>query len=365
MAQPGVTMTRVRDQRGVALPMALLVTVVLAILLAAGFAALGGERRVHANDEAALDAFTLAETGLELFIARRDSFGFTAAPPAVSESTRITLGGGYADVVLKQVRVDTAAGRYGYAVRSHGVITLAALSGTPQAERTVAEYAVWQTGTMSVLSSWTSLSGLHKNGASSMGTGGTDACGKMPQVAGVAVPTNPGYTQNGGGLAPQGNPPVKNVAPTPAQMADSVKVDWAGITNGSALQPDVTIPPGSWPSFSDPNYWPTIKINGNWTLPGDGQGTLIVTGSLTMNGNVTWHGVLLVGDNLTSNGNNGVDGATITGLNVKLGQTLPQGDVGNGTKRFNYNSCNVAKALSRMGQLVGYTNAWVDNWPTY
>ena len=68
---------------------------------------------------------------------------------------------------------------------------------------------------------------------------------------------------------------------------------------------------------------------------------------------------------ITSNGNNGVDGATITGLNIKLGQSLVQGDVGNGTKRFNYNSCNVAKAMGKWSQLVGFRNAWVDNWPTY
>ena len=351
-------------RRGVALPMALFVVVVLTILLAAGFAALSSKRRVHANDEAALDAFTLAETGLELFIAKRDSFGFTAAPPAWSESTRASLGGGYADVILKRIRYDTLMGRYGYVVRSHGVSTVAALSGTPQAERTVAEYAVWQAGSMNVLAGWTSLSGLHKNGSSVMGSG-ADQCGKQPAVAGVAVPGNPGYTQNGGQLAPQGNPPVDTVAPTPAQMSDSVKIDWAGLAGGTAVTPDITIPPGSWPSFTNPNYWPTILVQGNFALPGDGQGTLIVTGSLTISGNITWNGVLLVGDNLTSNGNNAVNGATVTGLNVKLGATLPPNDIGNGTKSFNYNSCNVAKAMAGMGQLVGYSNAWVDNWPTY
>jgi hypothetical protein len=353
------------SERGFALPMTMLLIAVLAVLLAAGFAAVSGERRVNANDEAALDAFTLAQTGLELFIAKRDSFGFLSSPPAVSESTRVTLTGGYADVVLYQMRVDTVAQRYGYVIRSHGVITAKRLRGIPQAERTIAEYATWQTGTMGVLSSWTSLTGLHKNGASSMGTGGVDACGKAPTVAGVAVPQNPGYTQNGSGLAPQGNPPVKNIAATPAASADSVKIDWAGITSGTALQPDITIPSGSWPAFTNPNYWPVIYVNGDFSLPGDGQGTLIVTGSLTMSGNVTWHGVLLVGNNLTSNGNNGVDGATITGLNIKLGQSLVQGDVGNGTKHFNYNSCNVAKAMGKWSQLVGFTNAWVDNWPTY
>ena len=344
--------------------MVLLIVLVLAILLAAGFAALSSERRVNSNDESALDAFTLAETGLEVFLAKRDSFGFTAAPPAATESTRVMQGGGYADVVLTRVRADSAAGRYGYAVRSHGISTVAALSGTPRAERSVAEYAVWQQGSMNVLAGWTSLSGLHKNGSSSMGSG-VDQCGKQPAVPGVAVPGNPGYTQNGGQLAPQGNPPVDTVAPTPPQMGDSVKIDWAGISAGTALTPDVTIPPGAWPSFTNPNYWPTILVNGNFALPGDGQGTLIVTGSLTISGNITWNGVLLVGDNLTSNGNNNVNGATVTGLNVKLGATLPAQDVGNGTKSFNYNSCNIAKAMAGMGQLVGYTNAWVDNWPTY
>ncbi len=365
MREPGVNMRRRLSERGVALPLVILIIVVLTVLLAAGFSGLASERRVSANDQAALGAFTLAETGLELFIARRDSFGFSVAPPAVTESTRIVLTGGYADVVLQQLRADATAQRWGYVVRSHGVSTVKALRGTPAAERTVAEYAVWQPATINILSSWTSLSGLHKNGGSSMGAGGTDGCGQLPAVAGVAVPTIPGYTQNGGGLAPQGNPPVKDVAPTPAEMADSVKIDWAGITNGTAMTPDVTIPPGTWPPFTDPNYWPVIKVDGNWVLSGDGQGTLIVSGSLTMNGNVTWRGVLLVGDNLTSNGNGGVDGATVTGLNVKLGKSLSQDDVGNGAKRFNYNSCNVAKAMGKTAQLVGYTNAWVDNWPTY
>src|SRR5207245_9154551 len=161
-------------------------------------------------------------------------------------------------------------------------------------------------------------------------TGGCGGWGQRPGVTGVAVPTTPGYPQNGAGTAPQADPPVLSVPPTPAQMADQVKIDWAGISGGTAVTPDITIPPGSWPAFSAPNYWPVIKVNGNFALPGDGQGTLIVTGSLTISGNINWRGVLLVGDNLTSKGNNGVDRDTVTGLNVKLGQTLPQGDVGNG-----------------------------------
>ena len=350
-------------QRGVAMPAVMFTMLVLAILVAAGSAALGSERRVNANDEAAVAAFALAQTGLETFIAQRASYGFTATPPAASESTRITVGGGYADVILKRMRSDSLAGRYGYVLRSHGVSTVRALSGTPQAERTVSEYTVWIPGTMQVLAGWTSITGLHKSGGSNLGSG-YDQCGNQA-VAGVAVPTSPGYTQSGGGVAVNGQPRVRNVAATPSQMADSVKIDWAGLSTGTAVTPDITIPPGSWPSFSDPNYWPTILVNGNFYLPSSGQGTLIVTGALTMSGTITWNGIVLVGDNLTSNGTNGVNGATVTGLNVKLGSIISQNDIANGVKTFNYNSCNVAKALGRWGQLVGYTNAWVDNWPTY
>ncbi|HEX4627208.1 MAG TPA: hypothetical protein VH137_00335, partial [Gemmatimonadales bacterium] len=73
---------RIQSERGVALGMVLLVTVVLVLVLAAGFAGMSSERRVVANDETALTAFTLAQNGLELFMAERDSFGFVASPPA-------------------------------------------------------------------------------------------------------------------------------------------------------------------------------------------------------------------------------------------------------------------------------------------
>ena len=353
-------MNRIQSERGVALGMVLLVTVVLTLVLAAGFAAMSGERRVLANDETSLDVFTLAENGLELFMAKRDSFGFLTSPPVATESTRVTFGGGYVDVVLKQVRADAANNRYGYAIRAHSVSTDPALSGTPQGERTVGEYAVWQIGNMNVLSGWTSLTGLQKNGAAGTLTG-DDGCNKMPPVAGVAVPTNPGYTGPPGPVS--GNPPVLNLG-TQQQAVQSTHIDWDGIVNKNAIQPDYTIPPASWGSINFSN-WPTIKIIGNFTLPGAGQGTLIVTGDLTISGSNMWQGVILAGGNLTSNGNNTVEGAVVSGLNVQFGQSLPVASIGNGTKTYQYNSCNFTSAMAKQAKLVPYTNAWVDNWPTY
>ena len=97
-----------------------------------------------------------------------------------------------------------------------------------------------------------------------------------------------------------------------------------------------------------------------------GRGILIATGDLTISGSELWQGVVLVGGKLTSNGNNTVSGATISGLNVKLGMSVPMSDVGNGTKTFQYNSCHIASAMQAFGgSLHILENTWLDNWAAY
>ena len=91
---------------------------------------------------------------------------------------------------------------------------------------------------------------------------------------------------------------------------------------------------------------------------------IIATGNVTISGSTTWKGVLLVGGDITSNGNNGIQGATVSGLNVKLGTYVPS-STANGTKSYNFNSCEVAKATSPAGALVTLRNTWVDNWVEY
>jgi hypothetical protein len=168
-----------------------------------------------------------------------------------------------------------------------------------------------------------------------------------------------------------GNPPVDSVAP------DSVEIDWNGIVNGNMITPTITIPPGAFPPWSafvaDSTYYPIIRINyTDYSIPNSGQGMIIATGNISINGSLTWHGVLLVGGNITSNGNNGggggdsvMAGATVSGLNVKLGIPVPTPSTTNGTKSYQYDSCEVAKATTTMGALVTLRNTWVDNWVEY
>jgi hypothetical protein len=351
------------ERRGFAIPVAVLVIAVLTIMVAGGFSLVSAERRSVADQKSQISAFRIAEQGLEMFLVRRDSLmtakygvnGYTHVP-GQTDSLRIPVAGGYADVKLTRLRAPTGSQSGLYVVRSQGTETAGAYAGTPQGVRTVAQYVLWEPAAMQVLAGWTALSGLQKNGAA--GTiGGIDLCGDSAAVAGVVVPLNPGYT---GKVVEVGNPPIDSVAP------DSVAIDWNGIVNLGAITPTITIPGGSWPTaaLADTNYYPIIRVNGDLTLPSSGQGMLIVTGNLTISGSTKWKGVLLVGGDITSNGNNGIEGATVSGLNVKLGTYVPS-STANGTKQYNYNSCSVAKATTTMGALVTLRNTWVDNWVDY
>jgi hypothetical protein len=349
------------ERRGFAIPVAILVIAVLTIMLAGGFSLVSAERRSVSDQKSQISAFRLAEQGLEIFLVRRDSL-MSALPnyslvPGAQDNVRIMMTGGYADVQLTRLRPPTGTQSGLYIARSRGTETANVSGGAPQGVRTVAQYVLWEPMPMQVLAGWTALSGLQKNG--NAGTlSGIDLCADSAAVAGGVVPVNPGYT--GKTAATAGSPAIDSVPP------DSVHIDWNGIVNGNSIHPTITIPGGSWPTaaLADTNYYPVIRVNGDFTMPSSGQGMLIVTGHLTISGSTSWKGVLLVGGDITSNGSNGITGATVSGLNVKLGTYVPS-STANGTKTYQYNSCEVAKANMSSGALVTLRNTWVDNWVQY
>jgi hypothetical protein len=397
-----------RARKGFALPMAILVIAFLTVTLAAAYAATSAERTTNAAQRTESKAYMIAQAGLENFMARRNETlpngqpwcALCGAPPVTTyESTTVKLKTGYAVVVAQQIRAGNLSMPAIYLLRSRGVDTssLSILGGSKakvsqQAERTVAQLVYWNVNQVNVLSGWTATNGLNKFGSSGTisgednNVGGAGCPPTHPDVAGIAVP-NGDYSATGN-FRPEGNPPVKLLG-TQAETNAAVKIDWSGIINGSRIQPDYFFPSGAaatngWPNsaMTGTNY-PVIRVNGDFTLPSSGgQGTLIVMGNLTISGNNMWRGILLVGGQMTSNGNGTMLGATMSGLNTLFtpaqrdsaqliaapGTTIttnPANATANGTKTYQYDSCEVSKAAGGLASYSVYPNAWMDNFVTY
>jgi hypothetical protein len=358
------------NTRGATLPLTILVIVLLGVSVGIAYLRLSSERRITGDAEAQLNAFAVAQSGLSRYMS------LVSAKPAASPAdiTYNDLPGGTAVVTVRMLRESTTTLLPAvYVVTSRGTNTTAKRysSGSAPAERTVGTYALWTPAPFDLNGAYTSLSGMQQNGAGSGALSGVDHCiatgGSQPDIPGVAVP-NGTYS---GSVAPiDGNPddtPAEiGTSGTAGTAKDEVKIDWAGIVAGTVLPPNYTLP--TWPTVAQMAAWPVTKAIGDLVLPASGKGILIVTGNLTVNGAVPalqWDGLILVGGDIVSNGQMNVFGAVVTGLNIKLGVAVPQQTIGNGTKTFQYDSCNLARALGHVGSLQRVRNGWTDTWSSY
>ena len=367
-------MLNLASRRGATLPMVILLLTVMTIALAAAYTLNGTEAQMGDDYEEQVAALALAESGRHRFLTDRAGLGFTATPPAASEVDTIPYTGGSAIVTLTRIRAQVQQLPAIYLLTSRGVRANGGPGNIPPAERTVAQYLYWDVLPLNVLAGWTSLTGIRKNGVNpnsmvgiDQNPGGTTCPANVGTVAAIAVPNTPGFMGDMTNLT--GTPQVKYLGDA-ASAQGAVDIDWAAIYNMTAdITYDLIIPTGLWPTatmWANPDYWPTIRINGDYTITSAGRGTLIVTGNLNMNGvGAKWEGVVLIGGVLTSNGDAGVNGATVTGLNTMLGMSVPISDIGNGQKSYKFNSCNTARALRQQAKLRPLPNTWMDTWASY
>ena len=396
---------RTRSSRdGFALPLAIMVLALLTMGLVAGFAASASEMSTNMGQRSQARAYSYAQMGLEQFLTQRkrvvnsagqvDTFckhcwrmnksagGGSVLPkldtlPTFKETTYVAFTGGAAVIRAVPVKIDVPNGKGTYFITSTGVDstskTFTGQGKSAYASRTVGVFVSWNKSTMNVMGALVSFSGINKSGTGAIS--GIDACGADTNVAGINVPLQENVTVAGSSFTPTGNPPYDTLK-TFAQDSAQTKMDWAGITAGTAMPADINITSSSssFPSAgtfaADTNYWPIIHVynrsaswTGNWTLPNQGRGILIVDGDLTISGSNQWDGIVLVGGQLTSNGNNVTSGTVMAGLNRLIG--IPAGAVDdanlNGTKSYSYNSCSVKKATSSMARYTVMPNTWMDN----
>ena len=366
-ADPGLMRA---DRRGFTLPMVVLLVALLSIALVLGFTRTSAELRSFSDQQAAMDAAALAQTGMARYLAN-----LSALPASGSFDTTISgLPGGSAAVSLRRVRDSAATAGDVWVAYATGTATSASRlgAGVPVASRSFAQVLTPPTGStqMNVLAAWTSLNGMTTSGGNHDGADASHAAGYPNNVNPVATIAG-GYS----GTATLNNPSTVGNLGTVAAAYGATHIDWNGIVNGGAITPDYVRSncSGSWPST--PAY-PVILVTGNCNITTaiDWRGSLIVTGNLTTTSSLQIHGVVLAGGNFNTTGSPQIWGTVISGLNRGVPSMTPQpvgADISSGNPQYWYSSTDIRSAMARLvpssttTALVLTRNAWLDNWPSY
>lgn len=360
--------SRMRDERGSVVMMVLVVLVGVTILGAAGLAITTDDIRQSENLEASTEAFYAADAGLQRYLGESNNGSSAASYTIGSSSVTVTPTG-----------LTTLAGGQGmFRVRSVATHTDPRGAVTTRA---VSALAIYRSGsTITPKAALASGTGLLKDGNSGKISGedlasnadttstGDPLCPPTPtgDVAGVSVPPG-GYDQSGGQAPiPIGDPPIDD-SQTAEELLEGTGIPWADLHDNGGDIADYRVPPDDWPDFDalDDDEWPVIFVDDNLEVGNvdSGRGTIVVSGNLTMNGSFKWDGIILAGGYMTSNGYQTITGATITGLNILLGEPVPRSDVGHGNKNFLYNSCYVAAASETLlggGGLAIVPGSWTE-----
>ena len=318
-------MARTADRRrhGFALPAALAFAGVLAVAAMTAFRPADTRFDEQRAAQRALDAYALAQGGLERFLAERASLVGTGAP-AADESVRIDGAAGFADVTLSRVRPTTGGAPALYLVRAVGTVPGAR---RPLAQHTVSQLARWRAGALGVPAAWTTV---RAEAPVTDRVDGADRCGAATALAAVA------------------------------SAPDFAALDWRGLVEGTALARGAARPASELPRYSTRGAWPIIRHDGDHDLAVSGQGTLIVTGDLRISGGHEWRGLILAGGRVQLLRGARVRGAVVTGLNERLGVAPTAPDVIDARARVRFDSCDLTRAADAFGTLELVPNTWVD-----
>ncbi|HEY2824622.1 MAG TPA: hypothetical protein VGI83_03665 [Gemmatimonadales bacterium] len=362
-----------RGRDGFALPLTVFIIAVITVMLTAGLMRVTADRRIADASGSMANARMVAQSGLQSYLGTRtkrpefDTANWVASKDG--DSIRVNVSGGYALVVARIVQrpADTSANET-YIVQSTGYYVVPALGSDPQARRSVAQFAVWQSASLdSLTGALELLDGVQNNGQPITGTiNAKDSCSVMPTKTGVRAPLN-----GGPDVAGVTGAPAVNASGTGPAMYTETGIQWSATMNSASLSPDYTYATGDALKYN--NNYSVHLYNGNASIAKNGFGTglLIVTGNLTLGNGASnpgprgWKGVVLVGGSITFGKDSALFvGQVIAGLNQKNNKT----DVSNKNSSswyIRYSSCEVKKALAGVGGMRPISNAWIDNWASW
>ena len=342
---------------GLALPGVLLALVLLGAIAVASLMTTGRDRMTGRALRESVKAFYAAEAGANAIIAEWDQAGYDTLLAAPGDS--LDLGWRTLENSLSYWgmlrRVDGGSGPRFYMISVTG-----RGRGSLGGQRVVEVVMRTKTLLFNVQAPMASITGMTKTGSSGIISGydvaTADSCpeGGQPPLPAAFTPDSslwqddpiPENLVNASTPWLEGEPQWLQGG-TPADVAASLGIDWAGLL---AVTPDVVVNSiTDWPSSAyfnaTPRPWPVIFVDPGVDLDGvSGQGLIVAPDSLILGGGFEWDGMVLVGDAFHSHGNTIIYGGIVSGLNILLGQPVAQSDLGNGTKTFRYHSCNLLKA---------------------
>jgi hypothetical protein len=378
-----------RDERGMALAVAIFALVVVGALVAGAFFAGTQEQRVGENQRRVQASFGVAEAGAQERVLTwdpstmnkrnqypRDSvvIGPNAAAPNGTGSY-----GGYSFRLGPNLFLIDVTGRD----RSSAAGAIAGGGGARQRIGMIARIAPIDFGIKASLTTQGAVQvagSANINGADQAPAGWNSCEPPGPPLAGVRDAGGSVTTQ--GSSTVQGNPPVisdpsinNNTfqtfgGSTYAQLAARATVTLGGggnvnidpvVTNGVCDQSVVT----NWGDPHNPNsacgsYFPIIHVTGDLNVNNtQGQGILLVDGDMKVNGSFDFFGVVIIqGDLITAGGGN-ADAHFWGGVMARNADLSTQSISGHAT--LNYSSCAIVAALQASSPIsMMRSRGWVQ-----
>ncbi len=378
-----------RDERGMALAVAIFALVVVGALVAGAFFAGTQEQRVGENQRRVFTSFGVAEAGAQERVMSWDPATMNKRKSYPQDSVVIANQptpsgtgsyGGYSYKLGSNLFLIDVTGRD----RASAAGVIAGGGGARQRIGMITRIAPIDFGIHASLTTQgsTNLAGnASVNGADSIPQGWT-SCDPPG-------PGQPGIRDQGGNVTESGNGSVTG-NPVPVVNDPSINNNTFETFGGAtytqlAARATITLPGGTYktnPNFGGPSgcdktdllnwgdgmnplsacgdYFPIIHVTGSVTLNGDqGQGILLVDGDLQVDGSYQFYGITIVHGDLKTGGGGNTDAHFWGGVLAKNADLSMQNLSGHAT--LNYSSCAILAALQATSPIsMMRSRGWVQ-----
>jgi hypothetical protein len=386
----------VRNERGIALVVAIVALVVIGAMVAGTFFISNVEQKTSLNTVATAQAFEAAEAGMAKTMGNWTPLSYTPGTDVVLPVSA-ALGGSAATY---QVTVSPI----------NGMLLLVKATGTDKtggATQTLASLVRLNTADVNPGAAITTTQAINFNGASYFINGndsvpqGWSNCppGHGNQV-GIRTSSNNFHTGNfnnnqqnniiGSGGTPSAVTHDNTITNstfndfgdmTYSQMAAGATIQFASSDAGPYQPAPVASGSPAVCTYSNTlnwgeplrtgtglvpscnNYFPTIHANGNLTLNGGGrgQGVLLVDGNLSVYGGFQFYGLVIVKGQLNVGGTGGNDAAKLVGAVMAQNVNVSDQSVIQGNASIQFSYCAVQQALNGSASPVPVTGrAWTQ-----